>query len=139
MDIKFIDNSNLVLRDMKAAVERALTRCGMEAEGYAKDLSPFDTGLLRNSITYAISGKPPAQLTYKADKPAKDGKIKIGRYSGNAPDDTVKSVYIGTNVEYAVDQEIGTYKISPNPFLKPAVADHAQTYRNIIEDEMKNG
>ena len=25
------------------------------------------------------------------------------------------------------------------PFLKPAVADHAQTYRNIIEDEIKNG
>ena len=25
------------------------------------------------------------------------------------------------------------------PFLKPAVADHAQTYRNIIEDELKNG
>ena len=26
-----------------------------------------------------------------------------------------------------------------HPFLKPAVADHPQTYRNIIEDELKNG
>ena len=25
------------------------------------------------------------------------------------------------------------------PFLAPAVKDHQQTYRNIIEDEMKNG
>lgn len=25
------------------------------------------------------------------------------------------------------------------PFLKPAVKDHQTTYRNIIEDELKNG
>ena len=74
------------------------------------------------------------------------------------------AAYIGTNISYAGYQEFGTgrYAITgggtpksswvykgddgkfhrafpqkPQPFLKPAVADHAQTYKNIIEDEMK--
>jgi phage gpG-like protein len=49
------------------------------------------------------------------------------------------SAYIGTNVEYAPDVELGTVKQEAQPYLKPAVADHAQTYRNIMEDELKNG
>ena len=49
------------------------------------------------------------------------------------------AVYIGTNVEYAPYQELGTINMTANPFLKPAVADHANTYRKIIEKELKNG
>ena len=72
------------------------------------------------------------------------------------------SVYIGTNVEYAPYVEFGTgAKNTPGgrpdswvyiddegrahhtggnkakPFLKPAVADHVQTYKKIIEGELK--
>ena len=54
-------------------------------------------------------------------------------------DDGEPSVYIGTNVEYAPYQELGTINMDANPFLKPAVADHANTYRKIIENELKNG
>ena len=54
-------------------------------------------------------------------------------------DDEEPSAYIGTNVEYAPYQELGTIHMKAQPFLKPAVADHANTYRKIIEDEMKNG
>ena len=128
MEVKIIDNSDLVLDELIAATHRAMERCGMEAEGYAKDLCPVDTGNLRNSITHAVEGK---------------------------------SAIIGTNVEYAPYVELGTgayysggrptpwiYEDEKGnthitngqraqPYLKPAVADHAQTYRNIIEDEMK--
>ena len=54
-------------------------------------------------------------------------------------DDGDPAVYIGTNVEYAPYQELGTINMDANPFLKPAVADHANTYRKIIEKELKNG
>ena len=47
--------------------------------------------------------------------------------------------YIGTNVEYAPYQELGTIHMKAQPFLKPAVADHANEYRKIIENELKNG
>ena len=54
-------------------------------------------------------------------------------------DDGEPAVYIGTNVEYAPYQELGTINMDANPFLKPAVADHANEYRKIIEKELKNG
>lgn len=132
MEIKFDDNSKKILDDFHAAALRALERCGSQAEGYAKDLSPADTGNLRNSISHRVDPDEPA-------------------------------AYVGTNTEYAPYVELGTGIYADGgrptpwvyqddngnwhwtrgnpaqPFLKPAVADHTQTYRNIIEDEMKNG
>ena len=54
-------------------------------------------------------------------------------------DDVDPAAYIGTNVEYAPYQELGTIHMKAQPFLKPAVADHANEYRKIIENELKNG
>ena len=54
-------------------------------------------------------------------------------------DEEEPAVYIGTNVEYAPYVCLGTIHMKAQPFLKPAVADHANEYRKIIEDEMKNG
>ena len=116
---------------------RGLVTCGLTAERYAKKLTPVDTGLLRNSITYAISGEEAAIDTYEDN----EGKNK-GFYSGTAPEessDKTKSVYIGTNVEYASMVEIGTLRADAQPFLKPAVNDHKSKYRKIIENELKNG
>lgn len=136
MNIEIIDNSDLVEEELNAAVLRALERCGMQAEGYAKDLAPSPgktgTGALRNSISHTV-------------------------------DEEEHAVYIGTNSEYAAYQELGTGKYKEGgggrptpwayqdekgnwhwtkgnparPYLKPAVADHTQTYKNIIEDELK--
>lgn len=61
------------------AAIRALEKCGLVAEGYAKKACPVDTGNLRNSITHDIDDK--------------DGE---------------GSVYIGTVVEYSVYVEMGT-------------------------------
>ena len=129
MNIKFHDNSNLFKEEFEAACKRALERCGMQAEGYAKDMTPVDTGNLRNSITHKV---------------------------------VENEVYIGTNNEYAAYVELGTGKYAEGgrkdpwvyqdeegrwhhtdgqraqPYLKPAVADHKQTYRNIIKDELEN-
>lgn len=132
MLVEFQDNSAQVLKEFQAAAVRALERCGMQAEGYAKDLVPVDTGNLRNSISHAV-------------------------------DEDKLDAYVGTNTEYAAYVELGTGQYAEGgrptpwvyqddngnwhwtrgnpaqPFLKPSVADHAQTYRNIIEDELKNG
>lgn len=48
------DNTDEVLKGLSDAVERALTRIGLEAEGYAKKECPVDTGNLRNSITHEV-------------------------------------------------------------------------------------
>ena len=54
-------------------------------------------------------------------------------------DDGEPAAYIGTNVEYAPYVCLGTIHMKAQPFLKPAVADHANEYRKIIENELKNG
>ena len=96
------------------------------------DLVPVDTGNLRNSISHKV-------------------------------DPEESAVYIGTNNEYAAYVELGTGKYAETggrqepwvyqdgegkwhythgqkaqPYLRPAVADHARTYRAIIQDEMEN-
>ena len=54
MNIQFTDNSKEVLEAMQQAAVRALEKCGLTAEGYAKKLCPVDTGNLRNSITHTV-------------------------------------------------------------------------------------
>lgn len=132
MKVEIIDNSGKVKEEFQAAVLRALEKCGLVAEGYAKKLAPVDTGNLRNSITHLVD------------------------QGGDA-------VYIGTNSEYAVYVEMGTGKYvaggrptpwvyqdakgqwhlthgqKAQPYLKPAVADHVDTYQGIIKGELKNG
>ena len=54
-------------------------------------------------------------------------------------DDGEPAAYIGTDVEYAPEQELGTMRIKAHPYLKPAVADHANEFPKIIENELKNG
>ena len=56
IDFTLKDNSDEVLMELAYACMRALERCGMQAEGYAKDLAPVDTGNLRNSITHEVDG-----------------------------------------------------------------------------------
>lgn len=153
-DFKFESNGDEFLKELEQLVPVALEECGLAAEGYAKRLCPVDTGLLRNSITHAVSGQAPAIRTYKAqygsNRSEKTGKrissssknagsVGVGFYSGSAPQDSEgeKSVYIGTNVEYAPAVELGIRRKTAKPFLKPAVADHAQAYKRLIESRLK--
>lgn len=153
-DVKVESNSKEFLKELERLIPVALEECGLAAEGYAKRLCPVDTGLLRNSITHAVSGEAPAVKTYKAqygsNRSKKTGKrisassknagsVGVGFYSGSAPQDSEgkMSVYIGTNVEYAPDVELGIRRKTAKPFLKPAVADHVQAYNRLIKSRLK--
>ena len=90
---------------------RALQIVGMQVENYARNYAPVDTGRLRNSIT--------SELGPATDKPY---------------------VQIGSNVDYAPYQELGTSKMGAcnagRGFLRPAINDHMEEYKNIIEEEL---
>ena len=49
-----------------------------------------------------------------------------------------KSVYIGTNVEYAPYVELSTSRTKGQPFLRPAANDHENTYRKIFEKYLRS-
>lgn len=51
-------------------------------------------------------------------------------------DDT--TAYVGTNVEYAADVEMGTSHQKEQPYLEPAIMNHINEYKQIIEEELKS-
>jgi HK97 gp10 family phage protein len=46
------------------------------------------------------------------------------------------TVVVGTNVEYAPHVELGTVRQRAQPYLVPAVRDHADTLKSIIRIEL---
>lgn len=140
MAFEMTDYSDEVTSKIKSAIKEALKSVGVQAVGHAvtyiTESSAVDTGLLRNSITYALGGQAPAKKTYKGKKGAHSGRPGgSGSYDGNAPEDPAgfKSVYIGTNVYYAPYVELGTVKMEKRPFIRPAIENFQDEYRQIFE------
>lgn len=148
------DNTAVALKKTDDVIVKVLAMWGGELESAAKKLCPVDTGLLRNSITWAIAGRGVNNPSYKSSdvhahteatkKAGTEGKkvnpVKTGSYSGQAPADKIgaRSVYVGTNVEYAPYQELGTSKMDAQPFLRPAVERNKDHLKDILEGELKN-
>lgn len=44
---------------------------------------------------------------------------------------------VGTNVEYAPYVEYGTSRMKAQPYIKPAVEEHAEEYKQIFEEYLK--
>lgn len=137
MKITLEDHSAEVYKELEAACQRALEKCGLVAENYAKKLvnSPgkFGTGALRNSITHTVTN---------------NGE---------------RAAYVGTDSEYGIYVECGTGIYYPGgrqtpwvyqdakgdwhlthgqrakPYIKPSVAEHTEQYRKIINQELKGG
>ena len=53
MSYTYKDNTGDVLSALERAKKRGLEAIGLTAEGYAKKVTPVDTGRLRNSISHA--------------------------------------------------------------------------------------
>lgn len=134
--INIKDNSGEVLQALAQTLDGSLEECGLAAERFAKMNCPVDTGRLRNSITHALGGKPAAISSYHGD--GRDKKPN-GTYSGTAPADAdgQRTMWLGTNVEYAEKIELGGSKQAPQGFIRPAIVDHAGAYKRIIESWLK--
>lgn len=81
-----------LLSGSDGAVVKVIERATVRVEAEAKRLAPVDTGRLRSSI---------ARDRYV------DGDEAVG--------------VVGTNVDYALPQEFGTFNMPAHPFLRPAL------------------
>ena len=134
MSIEITDNSKEVSAAIEAAILRGLEKCGLVAEGYAKKLCPVDTGNLRNSITHMVDEQEPAAIIGTDSEYGAYVELGTGIYAkgdGGRPTPWVYQDAKG-NWHY-------TRGNKAQPFLKPALADHAQQYRDILANELKNG
>lgn len=136
IDVKVETHADLFKDAAKEAVEAALEAIGLQAEGYAKA-----------NITAA-------------------GRVDTGELRNSVThqvEESEQAVYIGSNLEYAIYNEVGTgiyaeggggrkdpwvyvddkgvghwtVGITPIHFLKDAAADHGDEYRQIAEAVMK--
>lgn len=135
-DVKITDNSDEFRREMDAKIDKALEMIGLQAEGDAKlelENSPrrVDTGRLRNSITYAHRNRSGFTNSY-SDNEGGDFSDEVG----DVPEED-RSVYIGTNVEYAPEIHEGRPGLDPNRFLKNAVQKNESTFKRMIEETLK--
>lgn len=148
IDVKLTDNSKLVREALDENIEKALIAIGVTAESYAKlpegggGHTPVDTGRLKNSITYAIAGQPPHITSYGVDNPSGEEDTQSRPYSGNAPQDVggkPRSVYIGSNVEYAPKIENGVSgEYTGKHFLRLAITEHVDEYKRLTEEALKS-
>lgn len=128
-------NKTSVIRATEKAMKKAARMIGGTVVGHAVELCPVDTGLLRNSITFALGGDAPEIVDYASSTKDSSGNLTEGHYDGSAPadDDGQITVYVGTNVQYAPYQELGTVKMDARPFLRPAMENFKDEIEQIIE------
>jgi hypothetical protein len=136
IEVSLVDNTDLVLQATDEQIEMALIAIGAKMESHAKaDYVPVDTGRLKNSITFALAGGPAQISSYGPDSGGGDDE-QSKPYSGTAPADPggkVRSVYVGSNVEYAEIVEEGTSGRRGKHYLRNAVNNHIEEYKNLAE------
>jgi HK97 gp10 family phage protein len=139
------DNIEQAKQELQQRIRKALTAVGIQTSSLARtelqrSPSRIDTGLLRNSITYALDGEGTAIGSYSADKASRySGKTPPSQsYSGTTPKEPEgrQAVYIGTGVKYAIYVHEGTDRMAPNRFLKNAVENNQSEIISIIKQEL---
>jgi HK97 gp10 family phage protein len=119
IDVKITDNSDKFLNALPEQIEQALIAIGLTAETKAKE-----------EVTRAVYDTP------------ERGYIRTGdlrKRITNKVEMSEKTVYIGENLEYAPYVELGTSRMKPRPFLKPAIMNNVDEYKKLAEQALKGG
>lgn len=137
--VEITDNSDQFREALEQAKARALEIIGGKIERYAKALCPVGTeestgikgyrgGTLRNSITHRVDG----------DTVMAGSNIKYAPYVelGTGPHYTPPPEWMQNTAERG--HGIGHGFVHPRPYLRPAVKDHTDEYKNVINRELKN-
>ena len=109
MSYTYKDNTKEVLSAMEKAIERGLEAIGSTAEGHAK------------KNLYPGHGFDTGNLRNRTSHAVKGA-----------------AAYIGTNVEYAPYVELGARGRKGLHYLQQAATEHADEYKRLMEDSMKN-
>ena len=114
-DVTFISHKEEAVKAVTEAMARALEICGGKAETYAKQLAPVGT-----PESTGIPGYKGGTLRNSITHEQEDEKTEI----------------IASAVKYSPYVELGTYKMRARPFLRPALENHREEYRQVFEREL---
>ena len=119
VEVTVTSNAKDALAALDGALDAALTAIGLAAETNAKE-----------EITEVVYNTPPSP-NYK-----RTGRLRNGISNMPVPEES--SVYVGTNVEYGAFVELGTSRMPPRPFIKPAATEHGEQYKSIMQAYMEH-
>lgn len=96
-------------------------------------LNALDSALLRGLEAVGMT----AETYAKQGCPVDTGRLRNS--IAHAVNEEEKAAYIGSNVEYAPYQEMGTARgVTAKHFLKNAAANHSEEYINLIKSSLEN-
>lgn len=113
-----VNNLDKVLALKEEAVTNAMQAVALKMEAEAK-----------KEITRKVYDTPISPSGYK-----RTGRLR----NSIAHESDSTTAAVGTNVEYAPYVELGTSRMDERPFIRPAVADHIDEYKEIIERVLRN-
>lgn len=129
-EIKFENNAPKILKAWENKKIYILYAWGLKWQALSTKIITrnkiVDTGRLRASLTFITSNKKGGSLKKSFNSKNNDF------LKGTAPKD---SLIVGSNVSYAAEQEIGNPK---GAFVKPAITEYRDSYKNIAEKIMKD-
>lgn len=107
-DFRFTSYFKQVRERIEGAQGRAAERTGVWAAEEAQKLAPVDTGELRDSIAYLVR------------------RVQTGY-----------AIVITAGAEHALYVELGTSRMSAQPYLRPVLDKIGQQYQTFLAEEMK--
>ena len=131
--VQITDNSAEVLEAMREQAMLGLEAIGQEAEGYAKEETPVDTGRLRNSIAHKVVEDEKAVYIGTNVEYAPYLEYGTGVYADNGQGRKTPWSYQDSNGNWHT-----TNGMKPRHFLKKAVSEHDNHYRSIMEAALKS-
>ncbi|MFL0361807.1 HK97-gp10 family putative phage morphogenesis protein [Pseudobacillus sp. 179-B 2D1 NHS] len=112
--MRFENHFDRVREEIQKNVERSLEAIGQYVKGESKLRAPV--GEYKNG---RVGGRLRDSINHKVDINS-------------------KSVQIGTDVEYGVYVEKGTYKMNAQPYLTPAAEENLDNIQRILENHFEN-
>ena len=128
--VNITENKAEVLKEAKEKIEAWLEAVGEDAASTAAEVTPVDTSRLKNSITCATQNYQSDANKYNGAKAEIDDFIPKEKPEEGA-------VYIGTNVEYAEFQEMGSRRNPAHHFIQFGITAHKDQYKQMLEEKLK--
>jgi HK97 gp10 family phage protein len=112
-------------KQIEKKIEENLHRASLMVEGDAKRLCPVRTGRLMNSIGYQTGKR---NTIKKLVGKGKDAKL----VKADMPPIAEYTARVGSAVHYAIYVAMGTVKMSPRSYLRPALEKNRQAIARLI-------
>lgn len=131
MAVEFHSNLGAVLKGSEEAIARAAEIIGGMAESYAKELCPVDTGNLRNSITHTTENNNRTVVIGSSVEYAPFIELGTGKFAEGGGGRQTPWSYQDSNGNWHT-----TSGMPPRPYLRPAIENHKDEYRHVLQTEM---